>query len=119
MEFLVGTGVLVTKDDTTPTGIGSAITHKFMHGVEIVVTALVFSRLSYVDGRTGVFGMHKLVTIGLIERLLIVRIDFYFIILIIFIFVGIPMCPLRFLLLLDCQYFLVEVLFVEDVVNVV
>lgn len=62
-------------------------------------------------------GMHELIPISFVKRLLIVRIDFYLIFLILFLLVGIPVRPLR--LLLGSQYLLVEVLLVENVVNVV
>lgn len=112
MQFLMSTGVFIAENYATPSGICRAITQKLVHRVEIIVTALVFSWLSHVDGWTGMLGMHELISISFVKCFLIIRIDFYFIILIIFLFMGIPMCPLRFLLLLGCQYFLVEVLFI-------
>lgn len=101
MQFLVGTWILVAEDDTTPPRIGGAITQECMHRVEIVIGAFVFARLSHIDGGTGVFGLHELIPIGPVKSLLIVRVDFYFIILIV-IFIAVSMCPFRLLLTLSC-----------------
>ncbi len=119
MKLLVGAGVLVAEDDTSPAGVSSAFPQELVHGVQVVVGSRILPRLSNIDGWAGVFGSHELKAISPVKRLLIIRINLYLVFFFLFlVFLGVSL-GLTLWSLLGLQYLFIEVLLLKDFVDVV